>query len=82
VLDTVVDIAGVGAALLLAKVVDGHVIRMKRGPWGDKPEYEDLAAAAVAAAAAAAWLGWRPNAPPPAGARTSEGDRGWQAGWE
>ncbi|MGI5131640.1 nickel pincer cofactor biosynthesis protein LarC [Pseudonocardia sp. CA-107938] len=29
-------------------VVDGHPIRLKHGPWGAKPEHDDVAAAAVA----------------------------------
>jgi uncharacterized protein (DUF111 family) len=28
--------------------VDGHRVRLKHGPWGTKPEHDDLAAAAVA----------------------------------
>jgi pyridinium-3,5-bisthiocarboxylic acid mononucleotide nickel chelatase len=28
--------------------VDGHLVRLKHGPWGTKPEHDDLAAAAAA----------------------------------
>ena len=28
--------------------VDGHPIRLKHGPWGAKPEHDDVAAAAAA----------------------------------
>jgi uncharacterized protein (DUF111 family) len=28
--------------------VDGHPIRLKHGPWGVKPEHDDVAAAAAA----------------------------------
>jgi uncharacterized protein (DUF111 family) len=28
--------------------VDGHAVRVKHGPWGSKPEHDDVAAAAAA----------------------------------
>ena len=44
---TVVERAALDREVITVEV-DGHPIRIKRGPWRDKPEHDDVVAAAAA----------------------------------